>query len=71
MPEGGNGQTQSVIQLVITLDPNTHDVQVSGPIQDRLMCYGMLALAQEAIQQFAEKGQSSPIVRPPPGLRLS
>jgi hypothetical protein len=40
------------IQLIITLDPTSRAVSVNGPIQDKLMCLGMIELAKAAIQSF-------------------
>ena len=66
----GNGGTPK-IQLVITLDPITKDLQVQGEVlQDRLLCYGMLELAREAIMNAALKPAQPLIAVPPPNLRL-
>lgn len=48
-------QEQSVVQLIISVMPNG-SVNVTGPIQDKLRCYGMLECARDAIQAF--KAQS-------------
>lgn len=42
-----------MIQLTITLDEKTGNLQVTGPIQDRILCYGMLELAKATIQEQA------------------
>lgn len=55
-------------QLVITLDPATGSVQVSGPIGNRLVCYGMLEMAKEAIQGHApSEAKRSGLTLLPPG----
>lgn len=37
--------------LVITLDLKTGGVNVNGPIGDKVMCYGILQMAHEAIYE--------------------
>jgi len=70
--ENGNGNPTRVdggqvpnttLQLVITMDQMTGAVNVTGPIQNAALCYGMIELAKDAIRKFAEQNQS-PIVRP-------
>jgi hypothetical protein len=39
------------LQLVITFDPATNQVAVSGPIKNRLLAYAMLKLAEKAIDE--------------------
>lgn len=39
------------IQLVITLQPNGR-VDVTGPIQEKLLCLGLLAMAQTIVVQY-------------------
>ena len=58
-----------MIELVITLDPNT-GVQVRGPLQDMILCYGLLEMAKDAIRRNAEKAAESRIVSAPPGLKV-
>jgi len=48
-------------ELVIRQLPNGQ-IQVSGPIQDKLLCYGMLECAKDAIRAF-EPAAASKIVR--------
>ena len=38
------------VQLVITLKPT--GVEVSGPIGDKVLCYGLLESAKDAIRDF-------------------
>lgn len=62
-----NGQT---LELVITLTPEGQ-VGVRGPIDQLLVCYGMLDLAKDAIRQrAATQGQQrivQPVIVPPNG----
>ena len=68
----GNGAQPTSVVLTITLDQLTGSVQVSGPIGNRFVCYGMLEMAKEAIA-----AQAKPDVKPshltllPPGSRLA
>jgi hypothetical protein len=69
----GNAQTPSaVLVLTITLDQATGAVQVNGPIQNPMVCMGMMEMAKQAIHDFAKeaaKGQrivpasSMPLIR--------
>lgn len=44
----------SKIQLVITLttENGKQSVNASGPLADRLLCYGMLEMARDAIRDY-------------------
>ena len=50
-------------QLIVTLtdDGESKNVQVQGPIKDKVLCYGMLEMAKDAIRDY----------RPPPSLRVA
>lgn len=62
MDDNGNEikqeEQQPLIQMVITFNPNTGAVQVTGPIQNRTLAYGMLEMAKEAVYDFKEKNKS-------------
>jgi len=49
------------IQLMISMD-ETGSVNVNGPIQNLLLCYGLLEMAKVAIQAHAE--QNKRLVQP-------
>jgi hypothetical protein len=53
--------------LTITMAPDG-TVSVNGPIQNRVLCYGMLEAAKEAVHQFGEKQQQlvQPVTIMPP-----
>lgn len=56
-----------VIELHIRFNPETKQVAVAGPLADRLLCYGMLEMAKEVLQQqatAAKPGPLSPLVMP-------
>lgn len=65
---------QGALQLIVTWDPKTGDINVTGNImQNRLICFGMLDLAKEALTAFSMKqAQASMMPRPgeaPPDLK--
>lgn len=43
------------IQLVITYDPQNNQIGVSGPIDQKTLCYGMLESAKDAIRDHVAK----------------
>ena len=60
----GNGQhnptlkgqaPSTTLTLSITFDQLTGAIGVNGPIQNPLVCYGMLEMARQAIQNFAQE----------------
>lgn len=59
-------------QLVITIEDNDQ-TNVSGPINDKLLCYGMLEVARDAIQshhaKVALRQSVVPAAMPPEALR--
>jgi len=57
------------IRLVIDFDPQTGAVNLSGPIENKLLCYGLLELAKECIQNHA-KQQKNQILVARPALRV-
>ena len=44
-------------QLVITLEDNGQ-LNVNGPLDNLLMCYGMLSLAHDSIKDYAASKQN-------------
>lgn len=59
-----------MIQLTITLDPQTSQIGVSGPINDKTLCYGMLESAKDAIREHCAKSASGIIAAPAGALGL-
>ncbi len=53
------------IQLVVTLD-ETGQVGVSGPIQNQMLCFGLLEMAKIAINDHAKQNQQ--LVKPVHGI---
>lgn len=39
------------IEMKVTLDPSTGIVTVNGPIENEMLCYGMLTKAEFAIRE--------------------
>ena len=59
-----------MVRLVIEFDPRTGDVKVHGPLQNRMLCYGMLEFAREMLGRQGQQPQPGKIVVPtliPPG----
>lgn len=55
-------------QLVITWEDNGN-INVQGPIENKLITYGLLEAARDAIKDFNDKAASG-IVAPPAGFSL-
>ena len=51
-----------MITLTIMLDPENGQVKVQGPLQDRILCYGMLEMARETIMRQAPKPETGGLV---------
>jgi hypothetical protein len=56
----GNGQVpNTAIQLVITFDQMTGAINVSGPVDNAFVCYGMLEMAKDAVRKkMLERNES-------------
>lgn len=55
-------------QLVIALNDDG-TVGVNGPIENRMLVFGMMELAKDAINQHAKDSQKR-ILEVPPGMRI-
>ena len=53
----------NTVKLIITLSPNG-GVQVNGPIDNAMLCYGLLEVAKDVIQTHIQKKAESQIVIP-------
>jgi hypothetical protein len=53
----GNGhnptQKSATVTLVISFDQLTGAIGVNAPVQNIMLCYGMLEMARQAIQNYA------------------
>ena len=58
------------VQLVIEMDPQGN-VSVTGPIANKLLCYGLLESARDAIKDHCDKQGQHKIVAPTNGDVLS
>lgn len=56
---------QPQVQLLITMT-GERGVQVTGPIENKLLCYALLEMAKDAIREY----RPSSIARPPMDFRL-
>lgn len=50
----------NIVQLVITFNRDNGEINVTGPIRDKLFCYGMMESAKDAIRDFKESGLVTP-----------
>ena len=57
-----------VAQLAITMD-DAGQINVNGPIENRVLCYGLLEMAKDAIKAHAEQSKKL-IAEVPPGTHL-
>jgi hypothetical protein len=46
---------QKTLELKITFDESTGQVNISGPIANALLCYGMLKCAEHAVKEFNDQ----------------
>ena len=53
----------NTVKLQITLSPNG-GVSVTGPIDNAMLCYGLLEAAKDVIRAHVQKKAESPIVMP-------
>ena len=55
----------NTVKLQITLSPNG-EVSVTGPIENAMLCYGLLEAAKDVIRNHVQKkaAAASPIVMP-------
>lgn len=51
---------QAELKIVITAEGQ---LQISGPIHDKMTCYAMLEGAKDAVREYNEKA-ASPIIQP-------
>lgn len=61
--DAGSQPSSTTLQLVITFDQMTGAINVTGPIQNAVVCFGIMEAAKDVIRQYI-KDHQSPIVRP-------
>lgn len=44
-----------IVELKISFNPATNEVAFSGPLENKLLCYGLLEMARDAVKSFGEK----------------
>lgn len=54
-----------MIQLVIQLNEQTGAINVNGPITNKILCYGILKMAEQAIAEFKPGEGKIALVNPP------
>lgn len=50
------------IRMVLEFDIPTKSIQVNGPIHDQMLCYGLLKLAEKAIDNFVAESKKRGIL---------
>ncbi len=50
-----NGSSPEKFTLIIEFDQQTMELKVDGPIHNRMLCYGMLKLAEKAVDEHHAK----------------
>jgi hypothetical protein len=63
--QGPNGQQPAAVVLTITYTPDGN-VNVNGPIANKVLCYGMLELAKDAIRRYNPNRVVQPSLVMPP-----
>jgi hypothetical protein len=54
-----------MVELHITYDETTGITNVTGPVENKGLCYLMLGCARDAVKDHVDKLQQTPIVVPP------
>ena len=57
------------VRMVIELNLDTGGVSVSGPIQDKVFCYGLLEMARQAVEKFEAPKIQVPAIMVPGSLK--
>lgn len=61
-----SGFPPDVIPYVITFHKNTNRVDIAGPLQDKVLTYGVLEMAKEAVFLFHENVERNKKQQPHP-----
>lgn len=50
------------LRFIIEMDQTTGQVQINGPIQNKMLCFGLLEIAKDAVREYARQheGQIQP-----------
>lgn len=57
------GAPAQIIDLLIRFNPRTQEINVSGPIDNKILAFGMLEVAKETIVEYQKK-QGERLVQP-------
>jgi len=57
------------ITITVTMERDG-SVNVSGPLNNPVLCYGLLESGKIAVQKFVQDQSEKHIIEPPPGLRI-
>lgn len=58
----------TTIQLIVTLDQVTGAVNVQGPVQNLLLCYGLLEAAKDSCREFIRQQSTDRRIVPAQGI---
>ena len=58
---------RAVAQFIITLT-DAGQITVEGPIEQRMLAFGMLEVAKDVIRELAQKSAENKVQLAPPGL---
>ena len=69
--QNGNAATpNSTLELRITWDQLTGAINVTGPIQNKVLAFGMMEAAKEAVTKYHEAAAKNVVLAPNLGLRM-
>ncbi len=66
--KGGVEEQQPSIQIIISMFPNGQ-INVNGPIHDKILCYGLLEIARDIVKDYKPQQVIVPQIVLPPNLR--
>lgn len=53
-------QVTNMVQIIITLNPDGVNINVTGPLDQKVLCYGLLERAKDVVRDY----KPSPIIKP-------
>lgn len=65
MPEIINPTGPNLIELSIKMDPRTNQIGLNGPLDNKVLCYGLLMMAHDILiehhRKLAEGNRITPV----------
>lgn len=59
-----------VVQLVVMYNPATQHVDLAGPLQNEILCLGILDKAKDAVKKYNRELREGAVEQAPPGLKI-